>query len=278
MTTTEQIQALQNAINQLQTQVNNLSGQVSTNTNNLSLHILDCVDDINTITGRLGALTAEDVNIHQEIHNISVQTDNNTSSIGDLELADEAIYQRLDALEAGQITLQGEIDSMDDEHHRELHTLSLQVDNNTGKIADLEVVDTNLDNRITVLEAAKVSIEQDIEDMDAEHHSELHTLSLQVDNNTGKIADIEVVDTNLDNRITVLETAKVSLEQDIEDMDTEHHTEMHLLSLAIDNSLSRITNLEIFKAETPAIEVLTEEEYEALGTPDYDTFYYTYED
>lgn len=225
MTTTEQIQALQNAINQLQTQVNNLSGQVSTNTTNLSLHILDCVDDINTITGRLGALTAEDVNIHQEIHNISVQTDNNTSSIGDLELADEAIDQRLDTLEAGQITLQGEIDSMD-----------------------------------------------------AEHHSELHTLSLQVDNNTGKIADLEVVDTNLDNRITVLETAKLSLEQDIEDMDTEHHTEMHLLSLAIDNSLSRITNLEIFKAETPAIEVLTEEEYEALGTPDYDTFYYTYED
>lgn len=172
MTTTEQIQALQNAINQLQTQVNNISSQVSTNSTNLSLHILDCVDDINTITGRLGALTSEDVEIHQEIHDISVQTDNNTSMIEGLVLQDTVIDGRLDNLEAGHI----------------------------------------------------------------------------------------------------------SLEQDLEDMDEEHHAELHLLALAIDNSNSRITNLEIFKEETPDMVVLTEDEYEDLGTPDYDTFYYTYED
>ena len=172
MTTTEQIQALQNAINALQTQLNNVASQLSSTSNSLNLHIIDCVDDINTITGRLGALASEDTDLHQEIHDVAVQVDENTSKINALEVADVATDERLDDLEA-----------------------------------------------------ADVDFQEQLNDMDAEHHEELHTLAQ-----------------------------------------------------AIDNASIRLNNLELFEAETPEHVVLTEDEYEALGSPDYDTFYFTYEE
>lgn len=172
MTTTEQIQALQNAINALQTQLNNVSSQLSSTSNSLNLHLVDCVNDINTITGRLGALANEDTEIHQEIHEVAQQVDENTSRINDLEVADVAIDSRLDSLEAADTDFQEQLDDMDIEHHEELHTLAM----------------------------------------------------------------------------------------------------------AVNDANSRITNLEIFEAETPEHVVLSEDEYEALGNPDYDTFYFTFEE
>lgn len=172
MTTTEQIQALQNAINALQTQLNNVSAQLSSTSNTLNLHIIDCVDDINTITGRLGALASEDSELHQEIHEVSVQVDENTSKINALEVSDVSINSRLDSLEAADEDFQEQLD----------------------------------------------------------------------------------------------------------DMDVEHHEELHTLAMGLNNANTRLNNLEIFEAETPEHVVLSEEEYEALGTPDYDTFYFTYEE
>lgn len=172
MTTTEQIQALQNAINALQTQLNNVSAQLSTTSNSLNLHLVDCVADINTITGRLAVLANEDTEIHQEIHDVAEQVDSNTSRINNLEIADVAF-------------------------------------------------DTRIDN---------------------------------------------------------LEEADTDFQQQLDDMDLEHHEELHTLAMAIDNAGTRINQLEIFKAETPEHVVLTEDEYEALGNPDFDTFYFTYEE
>lgn len=225
MTTTEKIQVLQNAYNNLQTQLNNVSSQVNSNTTNLQLHLLDCQDDINTINGRLGVLSSEDDEIHQEIHQVAVQTDDNTSRLNNIDVLDVSFDSRLDALEAGNVVLQGQITEMDNEHHSELHSLSIEIDNIKSYINTLGVNDVNYGERLDNLEQN----------------------------------DVEIVG-------------------EMTEMDNEIHQEIHLIANDLDNTKTRINKLEIFEAETPDFIVLSEAEFEALGTPDYDTFYYVYEE
>lgn len=152
MTTTEQIQALQNAINALQTQLNNVASQLSSTSNSLNLHIIDCVDDINTITGRLGALASEDTDLHQEIHEVALQVDDNTSRINDLEVADVATDSRLDSLEAADADFQEQLNDMDAEHHEELHTLAMAVNNSNSRINNLEIFAANSPEHVVLSE------------------------------------------------------------------------------------------------------------------------------
>lgn len=172
MTTTEQIQALQNAVNNLATQINAISGQLSSTSNNLNLHMIDAEADIATINGRLGVLSNEDIDIHEEIHQVANA----------------------------------------------------------------------------------------------------------IDNHTGRINYLEVDSTSQDGRLDALEQADVDFQEQITDMEEDIHDELHLIANAIDNNLLRLRNLEIFAAETPNHVVLSESQYDALGTPDYDTYYFVYEE
>ena len=61
-------------------------------------------------------------------------------------------------------------------------------------------------------------------------------------------------------------------------MDQEHHEELHLLASKIDGHSTKIEHLEIIQSEIPEQIVLSESEYEALGTPEPDKFYYIYEE
>lgn len=172
MTTTEQIQELQNSVTALQTQISSLSSQLSTQTNTINLHIVDSDDDISDLSARASLLETEDTEIHQEIHTVALEVDNHESRINNLEVNNQS---------------------------------------NVSAINNLEQTD-------------------------------------------------------------------LDLAQDIIDMDVEHHQELHLLANAIDGHTTRLNSLEIFQAETPNQVVMSEQSYEALGTPDYDTYYYTYDE
>ena len=84
-------------------------------------------------------------------------------------------------------------------------------------------------------------------DMDVEHHEELHRLALAID--------------NYESRIKYLETHWFDYEDEIDRIDNK-----------IDASINEIVN------NLPKHIVLTKEEYDNLENPDYNSFYFTYED
>jgi len=225
MTTTEQIQALNSAVNTLQLQVGTISSELTAETNRINLHIIDCEDDMSTISARYSLLAAEDTNIHQEINEIADEVDDHEGRISELELKMVEANSAISSLESADVTLQGEITLMGTELHQEIHNVANEVDDHEG--------------RITALETGMVGV-------------------------GSSISSLEGMDISLQNQIT--------------EMDAEHHQELHQLALALDNYSTRINNLELFEAATAPQIVMSEEDYQALGTPDYDTFYYTYEE
>ena len=84
-------------------------------------------------------------------------------------------------------------------------------------------------------------------DMDVEHHEELHRLALAIDGHESKIEHIE--------------THWFKYEDEIKRLDNK-----------IDASIAEVVN------NLPKHIVLTKKEYDDLDNPDYNSFYFTYED
>lgn len=153
----------------------------------------------------------------------------------------------------------------------QISALSGQVTSNNTRI-NLDLLDKG--DSIALLNS-KASL---LQNEDTDLHEEIHEVALEVDNHEGRINALEVGQEGNDLAISNLQQAHLDMQDDMNDMDVEHHEELHRLALAIDNHSSRLNNVEIFVEETPNFVVLSEDDYEALGTPDYDTFYYVYEE
>ena len=153
MTTTEQIQELQNTVNNLSTQINSISAKLSASSNDLNLHLIDAETDINTINGKIAVLGNEDKALHQEIHNVSTNVDNNAGKINTLEV--DAVTQdaRLDNLEQADKDIKEQIDDMDVEHHNELHSLALAIDNGVSRINTLEIFKEGVPTQVVMSES-----------------------------------------------------------------------------------------------------------------------------
>ena len=115
----------------------------------------------------------------------------------------------------------------------------------------------NYEEEIYKLQAA-------VENLATELRDSINRTSLQVADNT---TNISTLTTNLQ-----------SLDSEVEDMDIEHHEELHSLAGNIDSHSTQINEMELLLDAIPSHEVMTEDEYEALGAPDPDKFYFTYEE
>lgn len=153
MTTTEQIQALNEAVSQLQLQVSSIANQLSSNSNSLGLHIADCEDDINTINGRLGLLSNEDIDIHEEIHDVALVVDEHTAILNNLGVDLAGHGDDIEDLQEADESLQAQINDMDEEHHEELHTLALAVDGHTAQINSLELFKAETPEHVVLSES-----------------------------------------------------------------------------------------------------------------------------
>lgn len=159
-------------------------------------------------------------------------------------------------------------------------------------IEDLQIQILNLSSQLSsisnTLNLKLGDIEDDIrlmkirlsalENEDLQIHQEIHTVSTLLDGATGRVSTLEVKDTDDDSRFDTIEENHSQLEADVEAMDVEHHEELHNLANEIDIHTAEIQSLQFEVDEFPIHEVMTEEEYEALGEPDPDKFYFTFEE
>ena len=150
-----------------------------------------------------------------------------------------------------------------------------------GNVADNLAVQTNKINLHLVDSDSKITnINNNIARLDNEDvaiHDEIHTLSIAVDGNTEKVTQLEdhmffYDEVNDDIRNTIS-----NMQVEMVEMDEEHHEELHRLAQAIDAHTTRMDAVEEYTTKIPQHIVLSEEEYEKLGTPDEDKFYFVYE-
>lgn len=136
------------------------------------------------------------------------------------------------------------------EIHEEIHEVAMAVDNLDAsvspKVRTLENKAYDFQLNISNLHKEDKDIWDAMKDMDVEHHEELHRLALSIDNHESRINDIE--------------THWINYEKEIDDVST-----------GLANVTTIVNNL-------PPHIVLTKEEYDDLDNPDYNSFYFTYED
>lgn len=107
-------------------------------------------------------------------------------------------------------------------------------------------------------------------------HQEIHDLASDVENNDTRLKRIEVK--NIQGQIDdVRDSIDVDVQQQIAEMDLEHHNELHLLANNIDAHSNRLNKLELKGASIPEHVFVSEADYEKI-TPMADKFYFTYED
>jgi hypothetical protein len=114
---------------------------------------------------------------------------------------------------------------------------------------------------------------------DVRIHQEIHDVAENVDENTARIEAIERKDYQgqIDSINFALTDGDNSLQNQLEEMDIEHHEELHQLAQGIDAHSSRLNKIEIEQSEIPEHVILTIDEYEALGQPDTTKIYFAYE-
>lgn len=150
-----------------------------------------------------------------------------------------------------------------------------------GNVAENLATQTNRINLHLVDSDSKINnINNNIarlDNEDVEIHNEIHTLSVAVDNNTDKVEQLEEHIYNYDEVNTEIRGTISDIQEEMAEMDEEHHEELHRLAEAIDAHTTRMDAVEEYTTKIPQHIVLSEEEYEKLGAPDEDKFYFVYE-
>ena len=139
---------------------------------------------------------------------------------------------------------------------------------------NLHLVDCETDiNEINIKIAA-------LQREDKEIHQEIHDVAENVNDNSIRINAIERKDYQgqIDNINNTLTNGDNSLKNQLEEMDVEHHEELHRLAQGIETNSSRLNKLEVEQSDIPEHVILTVEEYEAIDKPDENTIYFAYEE
>lgn len=154
----------------------------------------------------------------------------------------------------------------------------------------IQSISENLTQQQNKLNLHLVDCEEDINQInikiaalqreDIELHKEIHDVAEDVDSNTSRIDAIEAKNYQgqIDNINNTLTDGDNSLQNQLDEMDVEHHEELHQLAGNVDIHSQRINEIEIAQSEIPEHVVLSEAEYEALGEPDTDKLYFVYEE
>lgn len=153
----------------------------------------------------------------------------------------------------------------------------------------LEAISNNLNNQSYRLNLHLIDCQDDInalnikiaalEREDIALHQEIHDVALDVDDNLGRINKIISRDYQgqIDEINSTLSDSNNSLQTQIDDMDAEHHEELHLIANGLNNQSQQINNIAVKQAEVPEHVVLSITEFEALGNPDPSKIYFAYE-
>ena len=184
--------------------------------------------------------------LSEEVLRLDTRIDNVSDDLGALEnkvnsLNNDAINQRVN-------DIANAVDNLDASVSPKVRALENQASNFSSNILNLQNEDKD--------------IRKAINDMDVEHHEELHKLALAVDNHGSRIDDIE--------------THWFNYEGEIERLDNKIDSSISEMNVYIDNKMDASIN-ELVN-NLPKHIVLTKKEYDDLENPDYNSFYFTYED
>lgn len=172
----------------------------------------------------MNQLSEEVLRLDTRIDNVSNDLDKLDKKVDSLN--NDAINQRVN-------DIANAVDNLDASVSTKVRALENQASNFSSNISNLQNEDTD--------------IRKAINDMDVEHHEELHRLAISIDNHESRIDDIE--------------THWINYEVEIDRLDNK-----------IDASINELVN------NLPKHIVLTKKEYDDLENPDYNSFYFTYED
>ena len=206
-------------------------------------------DDLDKLDKKVDSLNNDAIN--QRVNDIANAVNNNTSIVNSMDSRIKDLENHKQAvISERSVTRSIEISEMQ-EIHEEIHEVAMAVDNLDASVSPrvrtLETQASNFSSNILNLQNEDKDIRKAMNDMDVEHHEELHRLALAIDNHESRIDDIE--------------THWLNYEKEIERLDNK-----------IDASINEIVN------NLPKHIVLTKEEYDNLENPDYNSFYFTYED
>jgi chromosome segregation ATPase len=273
-----------NLIDDANTGVNRANDRIDQVVNNID-NINDDIDDINSSFDK-----QNDINdsLNNEMSLLSKELDDHESRISSLENQTKQTAHEV-AVRAAKSVTRSINDSEIAELHQEIHDVAHAVDDLSGdlepRVRQLESDVDDLYDNVHDLQTEDASIWEAMEDMDVEHHEELHRLALAIDNHDSSISLLwntthNYIESN-DIDIERLDAEDASIWDAMEDMDVEHHEELHRLAMAIDRHDSSINDLSVrmgtLEDEYKPHIVLTEAEYEAIDNPDINTFYFTYE-
>ena len=283
--------------------------QLSEEVLRLDTRIDNVSDDLGALENKVNSLNNDAIN--QRVNDIANAVDNNTSIVNSMDSRIKDLENaKQDVMSARSVSRSIEISEMQ-EIHEEIHEVALAVDNLDAsvspKVRALENQASNFSSNILNLQNEDKDIRKAINDMDVEHHEELHKLALAGDNHESRIDNIEThwfnyegdindlheMDASINNRInnyiysngiiiSELQAMDSSINNGIVEMNKEHHEELNMIDMRIDNNNSSIKSLTnrigILENNYITHIVMTEAEYEAIENPDPCTFYFTYEE
>ena len=206
-------------------------------------------DELDKLDKKVDSLNNDVIN--QRVNDIANAVNNNTSIVNSMDSRIKDLENHKQAVMSERsVTRSIEISEMQ-EIHEEIHEVAMAVDNLDASVSPrvrtLENQAYDFSSNISNLQNEDTDIRNAMNAMDVEHHEELHRLALAIDNHESRIDDIE--------------THWLNYEKEIERLDNK-----------IDASINEIVN------NLPKHIVLTKEEYDNLENPDYNSFYFTYED
>lgn len=147
---TKNINNIMATLDTLEQRIQTISDNLTIEQNKLNLHLVDCEEDINNINIKISALQREDQELHQEIHDVAVNVDENTARIEAIEHKDYQgqINNINNTLTDGDNSLQNQLEEMDVEHHEELHKLANGLDVHSSRLNQIELVQSEIPEHV----------------------------------------------------------------------------------------------------------------------------------
>ena len=282
--------------------------QLSEEVLRLDTRIDNVSDDLGALENKVNSLNNDAIN--QRVNDIANAVDNNTSIVNSMDSRIKDLENaKQDVMSARSVSRSIEISEMQ-EIHEEIHEVALAVDNLDAsvspKVRALENQASNFSSNILNLQNEDNDILKAMNDMDVEHHEELHRLALGIDNHGSRINDIETHLFNYEGEIERLgNKIDASIAEMKEYIDNKMDASISEIKGYLDNKIdASITELKVYvddvKSDIDNIQykiddvstglsnvttivnnlsqhiVLTQEEYDNLDNPDYNSFYFTY--
>ena len=251
----------------------------------LDTRIDNVSDDLGALENKVNSLNNDAIN--QRVNDIANAVDNLDASVSPkvraLENQASNFSSNILNLQNEDTDIRNAMNDMDVEHHEELHRLSLGIDNNESRINDIETHWFNYEGEIESLDN---KIDSSISEMkgyiDNNIDASISEIKGYIYNNIdASIAEIKVyIENNIDASISEI---KGYLDNKIDASITELKVYVDDVKSDIDNIQYKIDDVSTGLSNVTTIVnnlsqhiVLTQEEYDNLDNPDYNSFYFTY--